>query len=136
NQRENIYVSSDAWLDARTQYGYDGQFNTRDDVDLLSGNLDGIQGALNLDAGVGHNRLMISDEAATVGDNNVRISDTPPATLGGLAGSGEDIWVTGLAPAGIAYGSTGGDFLGGVTYWTGHGADSIAIDGTDNRNTG
>src|SRR3954451_4327588 len=132
NPRENIYVSSDAWLDARTQYGYDYKFNSRDDVDLLSGNLDGIQGALNIDAGVGANRLMVSDEAATVADTNVVITDRKPTALGGMFDSA-DIWVTGLAPAGISYKATGGDFTGGVTYWTGRGGDSIAIDGTDTR---
>src|SRR5262249_15565387 len=49
---DRVYVSSDANLDWTTNVGFD----------FLTGNLDGIRGTLNLDAGTDRQLLMISDE--------------------------------------------------------------------------
>src|SRR5207249_6593321 len=45
-----------------------------------------------------------------------------------------EIWITGLAPAGISYraDSLNGNFYDGVDYWTGSGNDTVYIDGTHN----
>ncbi|MGP0628314.1 LEPR-XLL domain-containing protein [Nitrospina sp. 32_T5] len=115
---EQIFVASNADLD----------FGSADAFQFLTGDLDDIEGALNLDTGDGRHRLMVSDEGATVGDGDVSITDTLPAVLNGLAATA-DIWIQGLAPAGIAYG-TDGSFYDGITYWTGSGADTISIDGS------
>jgi hypothetical protein len=56
---DNIYVSSLANVSTRTAL-----------PDFLRGNLDGIAGALSIDAGRDKNLLMVSDESATVGDGS------------------------------------------------------------------
>jgi hypothetical protein len=115
---QTVYVSSDAWLDAVTQLGRDGLYNTRDDVDVLSGNLDRVRGALSVDAGAGRNRLFLSDESATSGDTAVTIER-----------SGDAIAVTGLAPARMSYriASGRGTFAGGITYWTSRFDDAVTV---------
>ena len=136
---DQVYVSSNADLDFHTAPGFD----------FLTGNLDDVNGALNLDLGTGRQRLLISDESSTVGDSAsvggdgtpVVITDTAPgdAAARGLASSAE-IWITGLAgqpgtypEGGISYKAPGGNFFDGVEYWTGSGNDTVAIDGTANR---
>src|SRR5262249_4971169 len=107
--------------------------------DFLSGNLNDVRGALNLNFGSGRHRLMISNEGSQVGATDARITDTAanlpntPASLG-LAPTAE-IWVSGLAPAGISYQAdrANGNFFDGVTYWTGSGDDKVLIDGTHQR---
>jgi Ca2+-binding RTX toxin-like protein len=130
---EQVFVSSNADLDANSAPGFD----------FLTGNLGDVRGALNLDFGTGSHRLLISDEADTVGATNARIVDDMPAAAATAAGldTNAEIWVTGLAPAGISYkadrtstgGVPNGDFFGGIIYWTGSGDDTIYIDGTANR---
>jgi hypothetical protein len=100
-------------------------------TDFLEGNLDFIRGNLNLSAGDGRHKLFVSDEASTIADTNVMITDH--ATWANrLAGS--EIEVSGLAPKPIDYqASATGNFADGITYWSGYGDDTITIDGTHER---
>lgn len=118
---ERIFIASNADLDSHSVAGFE----------FLTGNLDDVLGAINLDTGLGRHRLMISDEAATAGDSNVRITDVQPLALEGLAAVA-DIWIQGLADGGISY-RTDGNFYDGIIYWTGSGDDTIVIDGTHHR---
>ncbi len=123
---EQIYVSSDADIDRAAAGAFD----------LLIGHLDDIQGVLNLDAGAGRHRLMISDEATATGDSNVVITDQPVLGLGLPT---TDITVTGLAPAAMTYKTDAGEannFADGITYWTSGLSDTITIDGTHLRGDG
>ena len=97
------------------------------------GRLDGIQGALNIDAGAGRHRLEISDAAATEGDGDVLITDLQPVDPG-LSASAE-IWITGFAPAGISFEASriDGTFYDGIEILLGSGADHLRIDGTHQR---
>ncbi|KPK77738.1 MAG: hypothetical protein AMJ79_02265 [Phycisphaerae bacterium SM23_30] len=115
---DKVYVSSEA------DYGVD------DFVDFLPGDLDLIQGNLNINAGSGRHLLMISDEAAAAGDDSVIITDQP---LTGLPNA--EIAVTGLAPAPITYRANdpAGNFADGITLWSGSGDDNITVDGTHKR---
>jgi Ca2+-binding RTX toxin-like protein len=117
---ERIYVSDSAALDLDTE------------TDFLTGNLNEINGILNIDAGSGRHLLMLSDESATEGDSNVLITDQAVAGL-----PGADIIITGLAPAAITYTAdpVDGNFTEGITIWTGPGDDTISIDGTHRRDT-
>ncbi|MEY2518221.1 MAG: large repetitive protein, partial [bacterium] len=122
---DRIYVSSQA------DVGVAGH------PDFLRGRLDDLRGTLNLDAGAGRHTLMISDEASASGDGAVRITEDralAAAVDPNVATDGE-IYVTGLAPRAISYRATAvtGNFAGGITYWTGSGADTISIDGTHVR---
>ncbi|MEX2645398.1 MAG: choice-of-anchor D domain-containing protein [Gaiellaceae bacterium] len=123
NGDDRVFASSNADLDRVSWLGFD----------FLTGNLDDFRGALNLDLGLGRHRLFISDEAATVGDTSVRISDSAPMGATGLSPSAE-IWITGLAPRGISYKvAMSGNLHDGVVYWSGFGDDTILIDGTHRR---
>jgi VCBS repeat-containing protein len=125
-----LYVSSNADLDFAS---------ATPAFDFLSGNLTDIKGALNFNAGSGRHRLMISNEGSPVGSTDARITSNAaslpntPANLG-LDPSAE-IWVTGIAPAGISYQAdpTNGNFFDGITYWTGSGDDTILVNGTHRR---
>ncbi|MEX0958007.1 MAG: LEPR-XLL domain-containing protein [Burkholderiales bacterium] len=120
---DRIHVSSEASADLLNHAG----------IDFLPGHLDDIQGALNIDAGAGRHQLMVSDESATAGDTDVAISDMQPvdADLSATA----EIWITGLAPAGISFEAsrTDGNFHDGISIWTGSGDDTVRIDGTHER---
>ena len=116
---EQIFIASNADLDFHSAAGFD----------FLTGDLDDVLGALNLDTGDGRHRLMVSDEAASAGDDDVRITDQAPVELEGMAAVA-DIWIQGLAEdGGISY-RTDGNFYDGILYWTGAGSDTITIDGT------
>jgi RTX calcium-binding nonapeptide repeat (4 copies) len=136
-----IFVSSNADLDLATASA-DLDHNGVPDFDFLTGTLAGVGGALNLDAGTGLHRLMISNEAATVGAADARITrraanlpGANPTALG--LDPNAAIWVTGLAPAGLSYkAAPTGNFFDGVTYWTGAGDDHVAIDGSFRRTGG
>src|SRR5262249_39814809 len=105
---DRVFVSSNADLDQASWQS----------LDFLTGNVDDVRGALNFDLGTGRHRLFISDEAATIGDPNIVITRNQPATLNGLAANAE-IWVTGLAPAGMSYRvDPAGNRLDRVAYWT------------------
>ncbi|MGH9783949.1 MAG: hypothetical protein ACRD88_07155, partial [Terriglobia bacterium] len=118
---EQIFIASNADLDFHSAAGFE----------FLTGDLDGVLGAINFDTALGRHRLMISDEAATSGDGDVRITDVMPGVLQGLTALA-DIWIQGLAEGGISY-RTDGDFFDGIVYWTGTGDDTIVIDGTHTR---
>ena len=99
-------------------------------IDFLLGHLDLLTGGdLNIDAGNGRHRLMISDEGATAADT-VTITDSSAAAM--LMGM--EIIISGLATSNISYGAAAsGNFADGVTMWTGFGNDVINIDATHFR---
>ncbi|HEX5857107.1 MAG TPA: hypothetical protein VFY91_03265, partial [Microbacterium sp.] len=104
--------------------------------EFLAGDLDAIAGTLNLDLGAGRHTLLLSDEGAAAGDANVLITDVPSVAIArdaALAADGE-IFVTGLAPAGISWrAAPSGTFADGIRIWTSGSADTIRIDGTHTR---
>jgi Ca2+-binding RTX toxin-like protein len=109
--------------------------------DFLPGTLDLIAGTLNLDLGSGRHQLMISDEAAFAGDDAVITRDraTAMAKDGRATSDAElaldaQIYVVGLAPRAITY-RTDGNLADGITYWAGHGDDTILIDATHRNGT-
>ncbi|MCW5953696.1 MAG: hypothetical protein KIT69_15695, partial [Propionibacteriaceae bacterium] len=117
---DRVYVSDQAYVLLGQQ------------PDMLAGTLNDLSGTLNLQFGSGHHTLLVSDFSATVGDPNVLITDRLDAARardGKLAATAE-IAIVGLAPAGISYAASGGDWTGGVRIWTGYGNDTIVIDGT------
>ena len=77
------FISSNADLDFASAPGFD----------FLTGNLDDVNGALNLDFGSGRHKLMVSDEGTSVGDSAagdgtpVVITDTVGNVPGGAAGA-------------------------------------------------
>jgi Ca2+-binding RTX toxin-like protein len=138
---EQVFVSSNADLD----------FDSKEGFEFLTGDLDDVNGALNLDVGTGRHKLMISDEAATVGDSNVMITDDNTAVADGMppesaADRGLDpnaeIFITGLAgqpdmypEGGISYmaDNPSGNFYEGIRIWTGQGDDTVFVDGAHKR---
>src|SRR4029077_14455967 len=105
---------------------------TNNYVDFLTGNLDDVRGALNIDFGKGRQKLFMSDEASSHADF-WNITDTTP---------GADIAITrsdplhlgfGVAPITYSTDSTAGNLHDGVSYWTGSGNDTVTIDGTHRR---
>ena len=141
NGDDHVFVSSNADLDAFSAMAYGG-------FDFLTGNLDDVNGSLNLDLGSGRHQLMISDEGTPVGDSiggdgtPIKITDTivnvpDTAAARGLASDAE-IWITGLngqpsvsPEGGISYKvAPDGNLYDGVRMWTGSGDDTISIDGT------
>jgi hypothetical protein len=141
---ERIFISSDANLDHNT-IGAIGNDVNADEFEFLTGHLDLISGNLNIDAGEGRHRLLISDEASDVGDDNILITDTLVTPAGGGAfdnTANSEIQIQGLAKGDITYGADTytdatdtdvGDFHDGIIYWTGSGDDKIDIDGTHVR---
>ena len=131
-QTEHVFVSSDADLDRDTIFETDG---SADPFDFLAGNLDDLLGDLNIDFGDGRHGLMVSDEAAAEGDDNVVITDQMPAVADrNRLAKGNEIWITGLAFGGMSYVvDPSGNLFEGVVYWSGSGDDTIAIDGTHYR---
>ena len=118
---ERYYVSSAADEDLATALI----------TDFLLGNLDDIFGNLNLDAGQGRHLLMVSDEAALAGDQDVVITDQPTSTP---QLDGTEIEITGLAIGAVTYqADTAGNFADGITIWSGFGDDTVSIDGTHYR---
>ena len=131
---ERIYVSSEAAEDLTT------------DTRFLKGHLNNLTGLLNIDAGAGRHQLMISDEAAILADGTIEqralITDDRTAAQAAATERGidetfigqTDIYIVGIAPAAIGYAADAdGNFLSGVTYWTGFGDDAIFIDATHSR---
>jgi subtilisin-like proprotein convertase family protein len=140
---ERVYVSSSANFDLET------------DTDFLRGHLNDVDGMLNINAGTGRHKLMISDESATIGDSDVLITDTfgsfdTPDTAAarselqhGVTGEAlldTEIYIVGLAEGAITYQAdtdaqpnTAANFAEGITIWSGFGADHISIDGTHYR---
>jgi hypothetical protein len=115
--------------------------------DYLFGDLSLIGGTLNLDAGTGRHTLLISDEAALVGDDDVVITgdrdkaisrdgrtDADPRLTSAAELADADIYVVGLAGRAITYtAAPTGTFADGIRVWTGHGDDTISIDDTHDR---
>ncbi|MFV2066030.1 MAG: hypothetical protein ACC645_03555 [Pirellulales bacterium] len=111
---DRFYLSSDANVTVETAPTFD----------FLPGHLDGFLGPLVLNAGSGRHLLMVSDEAALIGDGStmmpVRITDEE---------------IDGLAPARITYVTDllEGNFAEGITVWAGHGDDFIEVNRTHRR---
>ncbi|MGB8167836.1 MAG: calcium-binding protein, partial [Chthoniobacteraceae bacterium] len=127
---DRFYVSSQADRRQDNLVGYDHLKNVVG-YNYLNGTLNDVKGTLNLDGGAGRQTLMISDEAATVGDTAVSITDT----FTGVGLPNAEILVRGLAAGDITFGAnqTDGNFANGITIWSGFGNDTIAIDGTLRR---
>jgi Ca2+-binding RTX toxin-like protein len=129
---ERIYVSSTANFDLDTT------------TDFLRGHLNDVDGMLNINAGAGRHLLLISDESATIGDDNVLVTDTfataaarseahPSVT--GEALLTTEIYIFDLAQGSITFkADAAANFAEGITIWSGFGADTIKIDGTHYRN--
>ena len=123
-----IFVSSGADLGQLDTYvGPAGDLAALHDA-MLHGSLDGVAGALNIDAGTGSNTLSVSDRTDADADANIVVTDTA---------------ITGLAPASLTYAATGGDFSGqgalttasdtglfgrGINIYTGLAGDTVTID--------
>ncbi|HET6575741.1 MAG TPA: hypothetical protein VFG68_19225, partial [Fimbriiglobus sp.] len=136
---DQVFVSSHADLDHATITATAG---AADAFDFLTGDLEQVRGNLNIDAGAGRHRILVSDEADTTGDGTtaspVVITDVVvgPATGQQYDSLGAaEIQVKRLAFGDITYGAAlaDGNFFDGVVYWTGSGSDTIAIDGTHYR---
>jgi Ca2+-binding RTX toxin-like protein len=143
NGNDQVFISSNADLDSHTIKMTAGQ---ADVFEFLTGTLDNISGNLNIDFGSGRHRLLISDEAGTVGDGTVlkpvTISDNigvPTGTGGFDTTAAAEIQIKELAFGDITYGAKGvatSNLYDGIIYWTGSGDDTIAIDGTHGRFNG
>jgi Ca2+-binding RTX toxin-like protein len=129
---DHIYVSSTA------SYGIAGSAHVGP-TDFLTGHLHNINGALNLDAGIGRNLLLISGEASTLDNSDIVISDILVAAeptnaeiaVRGLTGGTAAFGWADLAQGTITYrADSSGNFADGMRLWTGFGADTIHIDGT------
>jgi hypothetical protein len=131
---DQVFVSSNADLDHHTIFATGG---LADVFEFLTGDLNAVSGNLNFDLGAGRHRIMVSDEAATVGDESVRISDdiVTPTGIGVFDDlGGAEIQIQGLAFGDITYGAdASANLFDGVVYWTGYGDDTVDIDGTHYR---
>jgi Ca2+-binding RTX toxin-like protein len=138
---DQIFVSSLADLDHDTISETDDKLDV---FEFLRGDLDAFAGNLNLAAGEGRHRLLVSDEAASQGDGTVAnpatVSDVlvTPTGLGTFDDLDQaEIQIQGLATGDISYGAQlagpGGNFYDGIAYWTGSGDDALDIDGTHAR---
>ncbi|HWS58685.1 MAG TPA: calcium-binding protein, partial [Actinotalea sp.] len=137
---DRVYVSSEANVGATEELGL------AERPEFLAGDLDAIEGTLNLDLGAGRHTLLVSDEGAGAGDGTaavpVLITDVASAAItrdADLAANGE-IFVVGLAPAGLSWRTNTaaqaggvGNLADGVRIWTSGYADTIVIDGTHER---
>ncbi len=98
--------------------------------DFLYGDLSGILGNLNLAAGTGTHKLFISNEGSVSGIASGLITNVPTSPT---ALPGTEIEVDGFAAAPIDYSAAAGpagNFVGGITYWTGYGAVNVTVNGT------
>ena len=117
---DKVYVSSEANVNQTNHAGFD----------FLTGDLNELQGNLNIDAGAGRHLLMVSDEASDIGDASVLITDQPVLGLPIDA----EIAITGLALGAISFrADEDANFADGITVWTGSGNDNISVDGTHRR---
>ncbi len=133
---DRIFVSSDADLDANTL----APAGTAYAFDFLTGNVDGILGDLNIDAGVGRHVMMISDEATALtkgtADGPVAIrrvgnTFTQPAILGDIEIEIVNLNLIGRA---IRYGAaSNGNFFDGITLWGGQNGNVFDVSATHLR---
>ena len=78
---------------------------SREKPQFLAGDLDDVDGTLNLDFGTGRNNLLVSDEGATAGDPNVLMTDQYAAAHGrdaNVAATAE-IFLVGLSTGSITW---------------------------------
>ncbi len=116
NGDDKVFISSNA----------DQDLSSWQNVDFLTGNLDDLRGALNIDLGAGRHELFMSDEASSHNDtwtitgsgsgNAIAIDRTPLAPV-----------TYGTTPITYTFDATGGNLYDGVAYWTGSGNDTVAI---------
>ena len=103
---------------------------------FLAGDLDLVQGTLNLDLGTGRHTLLVSDEDSPIGDTSALLTDVAAAARARDAAldATAEVFLVGLAPAGISWKvAATGTLADGIRIWTGSGADGITVDGTHNR---
>ncbi len=120
--KKQFFVSSTA----------DESLGTAESTEYLGGNLAGILGNLNLSAGAGRFKLMISNASSVSGIANGVITDMPTSPT---ALPGTEIEVRGLSPAPIDYQAASvANFADGITMWTGDGNQNLTVNGTFYRN--
>jgi Ca2+-binding RTX toxin-like protein len=99
----------------------DDQIDMSSEADL-TGTTDLIAGDVNLDAGSGTNRLLISDVADETGDANISLTRNTGTTT-------ETLTLSGMADGDIRFSATGGDFNQGVTIFGGSAGNTFSVDG-------
>lgn len=113
NGNDRFYVSSLANVNQATKLS----------TDFLAGTLDGLLGALNINAGAGRHLLMVSDHSSAAANG----------TAGGHA-TLTSAQIRGLSVGDINYLSApAGNFADGITVWSGSGADFIDVTSTHER---
>ena len=126
---DRIFISSDADLDRNT-LAPDGAAYA---FDFLTGNVDGIVGDLNIDAGDGRHIMMISDESTEL----TKGTEDDPVTIQRTAARPDvEIEILGLNFVGgaIRYGAApAGNFFDGITLWGGQNGNEFDIDATHRR---
>ena len=122
---DNIFISSKA--DFTTEQASDTTY--------LEGNLNELNSHLQIDAGSGTQRLLISDASEAAG-RNILITDlynnahSHAQSTNDVVPDGYDAYFIGIANKPISVSaSNGGDFMLGTSIWTGWGDDTISIEG-------
>ena len=111
--------------------------------EFLAGDLDDVDGTLNLDLGRGRHTLLISDEGTSVADTAVLMTDVRNAALDrdlavtaaeSVFGALQEIYLVGLAQGSITWrAASDGTFADGIRIWAGSGADTFRVNGTHHR---
>ena len=111
--------------------------------EFLAGDLDDVDGTLNLDLGHGRHTLLISDEGTDVADTAVLMTDVRNAALDrdlavtaaeSIFGAAQEIYLVGLAQGSITWrAASDGTFADGIRIWAGSGADTFRVNGTHRR---
>ena len=110
---DQFYISSLATVSQTTKFT----------TDFLTGTLDNLAAALNINAGLGRHLLMISDASAAVANGSAVTHAVITNSL-----------VRGLSLGDITYQTdAAGNFADGITIWSGDGADYIDVTGTHER---
>ena len=119
---DRIYISSTAHVSDETA------------PDFLRGHLAALEGTLNIDGGTGRTLLMVSDEAATVGDTDVLITDIYADAFARAphVADNAEVFIVGLAQGAVTYraDAAAGNFDDGITVWSGWGDDILTVTGS------
>ena len=96
-------------------------------LDHLNGDMDDVDGDLEIDPGSGRHLMLVSDEDATAGDGSIRIDENEVDGMGGEGLTAAEDAVAGVG-GDINY-LSGGNFADGITVWTSQGADTATFEG-------
>lgn len=96
----------------------------------LTGDLNAINGPLELNTGKGSHRLMVSDSQAITGDASAEMTRETPTFM-----TESEIVLAGLSSGMIGYitDAVEGDFAAGIHVWLSQGDDELAINATHRR---